>query len=99
MKHLIFVVFPCLYAGDYHDSEVVVWSTSSYTVLTSAKTDDAVNSLRWDPYTVNEFATVGEQGALCFWLLDETTQCSLSVHEADIPEELLREDGDKVNLC
>ena len=80
--------------GDYHDSELVVWSTSTYSILTSIKTDEAVNSLRWDPFTVNEFATVGERGALCFWLLDETTAFALAVHEADVPEELLKQEGD-----
>ena len=35
MKELTFVVFPCLHVGDYHDSEVVEWSTSLYAVLTS----------------------------------------------------------------
>lgn len=95
-RELTLVRFFCVGAGDYRDSEVVVWCASSYIVLTSAKTDGAINSLRWDPYTVNEFATVGEQGVLCFWLLDETARHSLSVHEADVPEELLKEDGDTV---
>jgi len=95
-RELALVLFFCVGAGDYRDNEVVVWCASGYIILTSAKTDEAINSLRWDPYTVNEFATVGEQGVLCFWLLDETARYSLSVHEADVPEELLKEDGDKV---
>ena len=37
MKELTFVVFPCLYVGDYYDSEVMVWSTSLYTLLTSER--------------------------------------------------------------
>ncbi|KAK7112108.1 WD repeat-containing protein 90-like isoform X2 [Littorina saxatilis] len=83
--------------GDYHNSEVVVWSTISYTVLTSAKTDEAVNCLKWDPFTVNEFASVGEEGTLLFWLLDETTsQATLSVHEAGVPDEVLKPEGNAV---
>ncbi|KAL8597433.1 hypothetical protein ACOMHN_050931 [Nucella lapillus] len=85
-----------LTVGDYEDSEVVVWSTGNYTMLTSARTDKAIHSLRWDPYTVNEFASVGERGALYFWLLDETTpHVCLSVHQADVPDSLVRQQGNK----
>ncbi|KAJ8318923.1 hypothetical protein KUTeg_004014 [Tegillarca granosa] len=50
-----------------------------------------INELKWDPYTVNEFATVGQNGTLLFWLLDETTNdICLNVHEAEIPDELVQ---------
>lgn len=80
----------CVHAGDYHDSEIVVWFTNTYTIAVSARTEVAVHSMRWDPYTVNEFATVGEEGSLCFWLLDETHAPQLSLHEANVPEEALK---------
>lgn len=77
-------------SGDYRDCSVVVWSTYTYTILTSTKTSVPMNDLKWDPYTVNEFASVGESGVILFWLLDEThEEASLSVHEAEVPEELL----------
>jgi hypothetical protein len=54
-------------------------------------TDQPIHDLLWDPYTVNEFASVGQNGTLLFWLLDETgTDVALNVHEADVPEELLQ---------
>jgi hypothetical protein len=42
---------------------------------------------------MNEFASIGENGAVLFWLLDEGTgpdSANLNVHEADVPEELLK---------
>jgi hypothetical protein len=68
----------------------VIWSTHSYTVLTSTTTSQPIHDVRWDPYTVNEFASVGAGGTLLFWLLDETrSEVGLSVHEAQLPDNLL----------
>jgi len=82
--------FNALCPGDYRECSVVLWSTYTYTVLTSTKTSRPVHDLKWDPYTVNEFASVGEDGTLSFWLLDETqAEITLSVHEAQLPHDLL----------
>lgn len=76
--------------GDYRECSVVVWSAINYAILTSTKTSIPMNDLKWDPYTTNEFASVGEHATVLFWLLDETAkEASLSVHEAKIPDELL----------
>ena len=86
-------IFWCdtLCPGDYRECSIVVWSTYTYTVLTSTKTSQPVHDIKWDPYTVNEFASVGEAGTLSFWLLDETqAEVTLSVHEAQLPDDLLR---------
>ena len=49
-----------------------------------------MHDVKWDPYTVNEFASVGDTGTLSFWLLDETqAEVTLSVHEAQLPHDLL----------
>jgi len=81
------IVF-CL--GDYRECSIVVWSSYTYTVLTSTKTSRPIHDLKWDPYTVNEFASVGDAGTLSFWLLDETQdKVTLSVHEAQLPHDLL----------
>ena len=77
--------------GDYHECSIVVWSTSNYSVLTSTHTSLPIHHLRWDPYTVNEFASVGENGTVLFWLLDETgAEAALNFHEAEVPEDLLQ---------
>ena len=40
---------------------------------------------------MNEFASVGQNGTVLFWLLDETTtNICLNVHEAEVPDDLLR---------
>ncbi|XP_025111591.1 WD repeat-containing protein 90-like isoform X3 [Pomacea canaliculata] len=84
-----------LTVGDYHESKVIVWSTHTYTMLTSSKTAAPIHCIKWDPTAVNEFATVGEDGSLCFWLLDETdSEAGLSVHEAEVPDELLNQEMD-----
>lgn len=50
-----------------------------------------MHSLRWDPSSVNEFASVGENATVLFWMLDETGDgASLNVHEAAVPEDLLQ---------
>ena len=70
---------------------MVVWSTQSYEILTSTKTSLPIHDLKWDPYTVNEFASVGGNGTVLFWLLDETgSSVNLNVHEAEVPEDLLQ---------
>ena len=85
-----FVVQCVVCWGDYRECSIVLWSTNTYTVLTSTKTMRPIHDLVWDPYTVNEFASVGEAGTLSFWLLDETqAQVTLSVHEAQLPDDLL----------
>lgn len=77
--------------GDYRDCSIVVWSTNNYEILTTSRAASPIHELKWDPYTVNEFASVGQNGTVLFWLLDETTSdVCLNVHEADVPEELLQ---------
>ncbi|XP_072042911.1 WD repeat-containing protein 90-like [Amphiura filiformis] len=77
--------------GDYRDCTLVVWSTDDYTILAASKTASPIHHVAWDPYTPNEFASVGERGTVLFWLLDETqARYSLNVHEASVPEELLQ---------
>ena len=40
---------------------------------------------------MNEFSSVGQNGTVLFWLLDETaTNICLNVHEAEVPDDLLR---------
>ena len=51
---------------------MVIWGTKDYNVLTSSYTNTAIHDLAWDPYTMNEFVSVGQDGNVLFWLLDET---------------------------
>ena len=52
---------------------MVVWSTSDYVVLTTSYAKEPLHDMLWDPYTVNEFVSVGQNGTVLFWLLDETS--------------------------
>ena len=71
------------------DCSLAVWSMSTLELLTSTRTAVPVHDVRWDPYACNEFCTVGSEGTLLFWLLDETSaQVSLNVHEAELPQEI-----------
>ena len=51
---------------------MVIWGTKEYNVLTSSFAKDPIHDLSWDPFTMNEFVSVGEDGNVMFWLLDET---------------------------
>ena len=85
------VTFPLVSPGDYRDCTIAVWSTFTFDLLTTTKTSDPVHDLKWDPSTANEFASVGDNGTLLFWLLDETqVNIALNVHQADVPDDLLQ---------
>ncbi|GFO23377.1 WD repeat-containing protein 90-like [Plakobranchus ocellatus] len=59
--------------GDYRECVVVVWDTKSFEpVASSAAVVAPVHCLQWDPFTVNEFVTVGDSGTVLFWLLDDS---------------------------
>lgn len=75
--------------GDYRECSVVVWSTRDLVVLASSFARHPVHDIMWDPYTANEFCSVGQDGSVLFWLLDETgDQMTLNVHEPEVPDEL-----------
>ncbi|XP_065066075.1 WD repeat-containing protein 90-like [Rhopilema esculentum] len=91
--------------GDYRECSVVIWSTMDYTVLVSTFTRYPIHAVSWDPFTMNEFATVGQNGSVLFWLLDETKQQAfLNIHEAEVPEEIFNDSQetlsyDVIGLC
>lgn len=88
LNHVLYIISSS--AGDYRDCTIVIWSTATYCILTTSKAASPIHDLRWDPFTVNEFASVGADGMVLFWLLDETgANVSLNVHEAEVPEDLL----------
>ncbi|BFZ03507.1 hypothetical protein BsWGS_06545 [Bradybaena similaris] len=75
--------------GDYREYCIVVWDTTSYQIAATSMAPAPIHCLKWDPFAVNEFVSVGEQGTVLFWLLDETSsEVCLNVHEADLPDEL-----------
>ncbi|CAH1794798.1 unnamed protein product [Owenia fusiformis] len=77
--------------GDYRECSVVVWSTQNHQVLITSKTALPVHHVAWDPHTCNEFVTVGTNGTVLFWLVDETGDAPcLNLHEAEVPEEILQ---------
>ena len=90
------------YAGDFHDCEIVLFSTSTFLTVASTQPTHTVHSVRWDPVAVGEFASVGEHASLCFWLLDEccgSNGFQLSLHEADVPSELMLSSDDVICCC
>ena len=50
----------------------MVWCTRDMVVLAASCARHPVHDVMWDPYTANEFASVGQDGSVLFWLLDET---------------------------
>ena len=58
--------------GDYKECSIVIWNTRDYNILTTSFTRYPIHSVQWDPYVMNEFATVGQNGSVLFWMLDET---------------------------
>ncbi|ESP04065.1 hypothetical protein LOTGIDRAFT_230310 [Lottia gigantea] len=85
--------------GDYRECNVVLWSTNDYSVLATTTTDYPIHDIQWDPSTVNEFSTVGENATVLFWLLDETvSEVALNVHVADVPGELVSVGGKAVSF-
>lgn len=88
---LVFLKYFCylFLTGDYRESNIVVWDTVMYLVMATSMAAAPIHCLKWDPFTVNEFISVGEQGTVLFWLLEETVaEVCLNVHEADLPDEL-----------
>ncbi|CAL1536659.1 unnamed protein product [Lymnaea stagnalis] len=79
--------------GDYRENSVVVWSIENLELVTKSMAASAIHSVKWDPFTVNEFVTVGEDGTVLFWLLDETaSDVCLNVYEAELPGDLVNPD-------
>ncbi|KAF6029854.1 WDR90 [Bugula neritina] len=76
--------------GDYSERKVNLWETSMCTLVASTQTSQPINYVAWDPQAFNEFVTVGDQGAIMFWLVDELTDNipKLRVQEPALPEEI-----------
>ncbi|XP_014661522.1 PREDICTED: WD repeat-containing protein 90-like isoform X2 [Priapulus caudatus] len=80
-------------AGDYREPRIVIWSTYDWTVTVTTIASFPIHQLCWDMYHNAEFVTVGEEGKVCFWMLEENESTpqhgQLCLHEPEIPEELL----------
>eukprot|EP00041_Stephanoeca_diplocostata_P033073 m.1082433 g.1082433 ORF g.1082433 m.1082433 type:complete len:1886 (-) comp24266_c0_seq4:397-6054(-) len=73
--------------GNYTDGAVAVWEVQTGTMVAAAQADAPINRIQWDPCSPREFATVGQQGILQFWLVDESQAAPvLNVHTAATPE-------------
>lgn len=89
-------------AGDYRDCILTVWSTDKFDVICTTTTSRPMHDLKWDPHCCNEFATCGVDGAVAFWLLDETASSAnagaqehgsgvkLNVHETQLPSHIIQ---------
>ena len=70
------------FPGDYSACSIAMWDTRDYSIVATAKPPCPIHSVKWDPYTVNEFLSVGANAAVLFWLVDETNDTiSLSVSD------------------
>lgn len=70
--------------GDYRECSVVIWGIKDYNVLTSSYAKTPIHDIAWDPYTMNEFVSVGQDGHVLFWLLEESRgsfNLNVSTHE------------------
>ncbi|XP_068672849.1 WD repeat-containing protein 90-like isoform X2 [Montipora foliosa] len=77
--------------GDYRDCSIVVWCTRDMIILAASYSRQPVHDIMWDPYTASEFTSVGQEGSVLFWLLDETGgKLTLNVHEPEVPDELVQ---------
>ena len=76
--------------GDYEERRINVWETSNYTLIASTVTNSSLHHIAWDPQAFNEFVTVGDNGSIMFWLIDEISdkKPKLRVQEPDIPDEV-----------
>jgi len=75
--------------GNYKDCAVAVWSVGSGELLAASQCDWPVHAVAWDPASPAEFATVGENAELSFWLLTgDEERPVLNVHAAAVPEAL-----------
>ena len=75
--------------GNYKDCAVAVWAVSSGELLAASQCDWPVHAVAWDPVSPAEFATVGENAELSFWLLTgDEERPVLNVHAAPVPEAL-----------
>ena len=97
---------PPLASGDFRDCTLSVWSTDKFEIVCATTTSRPMHALAWDPHCCNEFATCGVDGAVAFWLLDETTPTSatdadnfdasqpnrvkLNVHETQLPAHVIQ---------
>lgn len=78
-----------LSVGNYRDSSIALWSTSSGALVAASQSDVPIHAAAWDPNAFTEFSTVGSHGALCFWMLDlQHREPVLAVHVAELPEDL-----------
>lgn len=68
---------------------MVVWCTRDLVVLAASYARHPIHDIMWDPYTVNEFTSVGQDGSVLFWLLDETGDkmtLNVSLHRCSVTQ-------------
>ena len=74
----------CL-SGDYHSPDLIIWSTTDYSVLATSSLSSPVHEIRWDTHSAYELTSVGADGHIAFWLLEEheerETGMELKVHD------------------
>ena len=60
--------------SDFYECSITIWSTQDYTIVSQATAEHPIHSARWHPFSANQVATVGRNGTLCFWYLDDEKQ-------------------------
>lgn len=70
----------CCIPGDFSACSLAVWDTHDYSIVATAKPPCPIHSVMWDPFSVNEFISVGAHASILFWLVEETNdKVSLNV--------------------
>lgn len=59
--------------GDFNDPHVVVWNTNTQLLEVSSLAEYPIHEVCWDPQQCSSFTTVGENGTVLFWMVDEKT--------------------------
>lgn len=70
---LYFVFSVILLIGDFNDPHVVVWNTNTQLLEVSSLAEYPIHEVCWDPQQCSSFTTVGENGTVLFWMVDEKT--------------------------
>ena len=64
----MFYLYP---SGNHHSPDLIIWSTTDYSILATSSLSSPAHEIRWDTHSAYELASVGADGHIAFWLLEE----------------------------
>lgn len=77
--------------GDFHEPHIALWNTNTQFLESSSLAEYPVHEVCWDPQQSSSFTTVGENGTILFWMVDEKTNegVDLMLHKPKIGLQIL----------